>query len=241
MAFEAASEAPAIPAPDDVTANLEYDDVQRAKIELLDTIIVNVQALITVWRNGPDTNETIAYLTQRQGEWRDDREIPEVARSAREEEERVQEGQRQVEEDELNCKAARILRAELHSDVGWVAGPMLEKATFGKVAIRSRKGPFGRIIDRIAIKDNDSANTSQAGNLDIEVAAMYRLRHLKGSSSVDATRNFRPDWTTGVRFRIYVEYSPFDNLWFLICRYTSYDSKNSSDQPTAYIPEPFIC
>lgn len=260
-AFEAALEPVGPPAADDVTAVDGYISGQQEKISLLDAVLTNVGALITARGGHAEPEHTVAYLTRLRAERQADRDTRQIlldgveqaqqdlpdaddedddaARVDWEEQDRNARNEQAVEDDEEQLKRARLLRAELDLSKGWIGGPVLGEGKFGKVTASFRQDSNGSIVDRVAIKDTDTASTHQTENMDVEVVAMYRLRALKGSSSVVAIRNYRPD-NDGKRVRIFMEYCPYGTLWSLIKRYCQHNRVKPRDEPTAYLPEAFV-
>ncbi|KXS99602.1 hypothetical protein AC579_5768 [Pseudocercospora musae] len=108
-----------------------------------------------------------------------------------------------------------IMDAELGQ--AWIGPVFLGEGGHGKVSLWIKQDMAGRIVDRVTVKETVNYNSNDDASLGVwkapqpislEVAAMYKLKHLPGSDYIVKIRNFKTKAPVDgkLAYRFYAEY-----------------------------------
>ncbi|SMR43790.1 unnamed protein product [Zymoseptoria tritici ST99CH_3D1] len=158
-------------------------------------------------------------------------------------------------------EAKRIAQGNL--GLGWVGPWAVGKGSFGAATLHVKQNAYGRIIDRLVMKDTifqgrtadhwnrkelwtgNDGGPEDLNSIPIEIQAMKDLRNKTGSGSVVELRNWKLS-RKNRSHRLYLEYCPHDDMFELLnVRTYLIDSMKRKQTPdivipnAALYPEPF--
>ncbi|PPJ50601.1 hypothetical protein CBER1_05727 [Cercospora berteroae] len=149
----------------------------------------------------------------------------------------------------------------------WLGAFRLAKGGQATPAVYVRQNRHGQIMDRACIKDtawprsegsvtpslydpdHTALDASSRSKRPAEVGALIRLNELPGSQSIIKLRNwhriYHEDARTVVKYRLYLEWCGYGDLYQLSRKYTPYDAVRGYEPPDTveeedWIPEPFV-
>ncbi|UJO24983.1 hypothetical protein CLAFUW4_14459 [Fulvia fulva] len=145
-----------------------------------------------------------------------------------------------------------IRQAQGQLSSAWAGPASLGSGAMGTCEVFVKQNSDGIIVDRVAIKDaragqSDKFQHHELTDMPAEVAAMYKLRPLKGSERIVKIRNWRryPLDYQEYDYRIYTEYCGHGDLHSLVKKYWPARRLDPAEPEIPegqrdWIPEPFL-